>query len=161
MTNFFNLNSILVPYEFVFQAQNHLQRVGKYGYEGVALWAGRIENNNFKVSETIIPDQIPLQLSSGICFFVDSEELHRINVWLYKNNLTLIAQLHSHPSEAFHSSTDDMFPIVTTLGSYSLVIPNFASQSFSIENCAVYQLSTSGWVYLNTDQAKKSIIIKG
>ena len=55
-------------------------------------------------------------------------ELPRLNVLLHERNLTLVAQLHSHPTNAYHSSTDDTYPIVTRAGRISLVVPDFALQ---------------------------------
>jgi len=40
--------------------------------------------------------------------------------------------------------TDDAFPIATTAGSLSLVIPDFASRPFALPECAVYRLSATG-----------------
>jgi len=36
------------------------------------------------------------------------------------------AQVHTHPGAAFHSATDDEWPIVSQAGFLSVVIPNFA-----------------------------------
>ena len=36
-------------------------------------------------------------------------------------------QIHTHPGRAFHSVTDDSWPIVHTAGFLSLVIPRFAT----------------------------------
>lgn len=46
-------------------------------------------------------------------------------VRLGRDNMGVRIQVHTHPSEAFHSPTDDDFPIVHTPGFLSLVIPNF------------------------------------
>jgi hypothetical protein len=35
-------------------------------------------------------------------------------------------QIHSHPTSAYHSDTDDHFPLVTLVGALSIVIPDFA-----------------------------------
>jgi hypothetical protein len=35
-------------------------------------------------------------------------------------------QIHTHPGRAFHSETDDAWPIIHSAGFLSLVIPNFA-----------------------------------
>ncbi len=37
------------------------------------------------------------------------------------------AQVHTHPGEAFHSASDDCWPIVSQEGFISVVIPNFAT----------------------------------
>ena len=36
-----------------------------------------------------------------------------------------IAQIHTHPRDAFHSSTDNEWPSVILPGSISVVIPNY------------------------------------
>ena len=38
----------------------------------------------------------------------------------------LAGQVHSHPTDAYHSEVDDHNPLVTLLGSLSLVVPHFA-----------------------------------
>jgi hypothetical protein len=154
-----NIQTVSIPGDLVQQAHRHLQKVGKVGNEGVALWAGKRDREVFFVTQTIIPAQTPLRLPSGVCYFVDATELHRLNVWLYKQQLTLIAQLHSHPEKAYHSPTDDAFPIVTTIGSFSLVIPNFAQHSFILEDCAIYRLHDAGWVQVSSDNAGRFLRI--
>lgn len=147
MTGFLGVRSVVVPKALAREAHQHLQRVGKLGLEGFALWAGVREAEVFRVRHTIIPAQSGLRSASGVCVRIDSDELHRLNVWLYEHQATLIAQLHSHPTAAYHSETDDAYPIATTVGSLSLVIPDFASQPFSLDRCAVYRLGATGrWV---------------
>jgi hypothetical protein len=89
------------------------------------------------------------------------EELHRINVWLYRQKLALIAQIHSHPGRAYHSSTDDGYAIATTVGCLSLVVPDFARAPFDLRNVASYRLDGRGvWRALTTGQVAQMISIK-
>jgi hypothetical protein len=93
---------------------------------------------------------------------VDGPKLHELNRWLYERQMTLIAQLHSHPGEAYHSPTDDAFPIATAVGSFSLVVPDFARNPFSLERCAVYRLAgNGGWIELSGAEARALIVIEG
>jgi hypothetical protein len=49
--------------------------------------------------------------------------------------------------------TDDSYPIVATVGAFSLVIPDFASRPFSWRDVAVYRLSKSeGWLELEQEE---------
>jgi hypothetical protein len=121
--------------------------VGQQGFEGFALWAGVREGALFHVRQTLIPAQRALRTASGVCVAVDADELHRLNIWLFEQHMLLIAQLHSHPGAAYHSDTDDMFPIATTVGCLSLVVPDFARQPFTLDRCAVYRLMPGGrWI---------------
>jgi hypothetical protein len=140
MSGFLDLKQINVPRSVVEAANDHLRTVGRSGFEAFSLWAGHREGELFVVQRNIVPEQTGHRTPSGVCVSVGPDELFRLNVWLYNNNMTLVAQLHSHPTEAYHSDTDDAFPIATTIGSLSIVIANYAQQSFALDRCAVYRL---------------------
>jgi hypothetical protein len=121
-----------------------LKKAGQQQYEAVALFAGQKHNSIFKVEEVILPYQTSYKLEEGLMYAVDGEELHRINQYLFENNMELIAQIHSHPREAFHSSSDDRFPIVDTFGGISIVVPDFATGPINLKYWAIYRLSING-----------------
>ena len=149
-----DVDRVDVPRRCAEAAQQHLRAVGRRGYEGMALWVGKRLGSVFVVEETIIPKQQGHQTPLGVYVEVGGDELHRINVWLYEHEMELIAQLHSHPTDAYHSSTDDEFPIATTVGSVSIVLPNYAVDPFAVGNCAVYRLSQDNvWEELTQDEA--------
>jgi hypothetical protein len=155
MSGLAHVKKVIVPSACVEEAHSHLRRVGHEGLEGFALWAGELNGDTFLVRANIIPEQHGLRSDLGVCVVVGGDELHRINVWLYEHDMTLIAQLHSHPNEAYHSTTDDTYPIATTIGSLSLVVPDFAREKFSLSNCAVYRLRPPhGWVKLSLDEVE-------
>lgn len=157
---FLALERVIVPSSLADYANQHLRRVGLQGYEGFALWAGKQEGSLFTVTECIIPVQSGMRYEDGVCVRVDGDELFRINVHLYRSGLQLIAQLHSHPTDAYHSETDDTFPIATTAGALSLVIPDFAARPFELSRCAVYRLIPSlGWVGLSPAEVARLVQI--
>ncbi len=59
-------------------------------------------------------------------FVLNDGWLNNFGFNLARENLGIRVQVHTHPGEAFHSATDDAFPIIHTTGFLSLVIPNFA-----------------------------------
>ena len=149
MSGFEHISKIVVPAPLAEETNSNLRVIGSRSMEGFALWAGVQNENTFFVRANIIPAQTGHQLEGGVCVSVDAQELHRINVWLFTNNMSLIAQIHTHPTDAYHSDTDDAYPIATTVGSVSLVIPNFARHPFALSRCAVYRLyHKKGWVGL-------------
>lgn len=155
MTQFSSVTKIRLPLSQVNKVYAHLQSAGSDGMEAVALWPGVCSNDTFEVQSTIIPEQTGYRIEEGLLYSVDGEELHRINVWLYQNQMTLMLQIHSHPGKAYHSETDDRYPIISEVGGISIVIPNFAHQKFSLKNWAVYRLMPSmGWVKLTLQQIK-------
>ena len=160
MKGFLDVTSVEVPRSVINEAHSHLREVGSHGLEGFSLWAGKRYGSIFQVQTNIVPFQTAHRTPNGVCVSVGPDELHRINVWLYNHRLTLFAQLHSHPTTAYHSETDDMFPIATTLGSLSIVVPDFARRPFSLLQSAVYRLLPDcGWALVEPKDAAKLITI--
>ena len=84
---------------------------------------------------------------------VDGAVLFEVNKGLYDSGEILGAQVHSHPTSAYHSATDDHCPMVTLLGALSIVIPNFARNAPSdIGAWAWYRLKEySRWAPLSPE----------
>jgi hypothetical protein len=162
VTRLVDVEKVLVKRRDAQRVHTHLRDVGRQGYEGLGLWAGRQTGSVFQVDQAIIPAQRHIRTADGVCVITGAEELHRINVWLYRNGLTLIAQIHSHPGRAYHSSTDDEFAVATTVGCFSLVVPDFATGSFEIDRLASYRLDASGtWREVPSSRAARTIVIEG
>jgi hypothetical protein len=53
-------------------------------------------------------------------------------------------QVHTHPEEAFHSKTDDAFPIIHSAGFLSLVIPDFALGRVGFERAYLTEIMSDG-----------------
>jgi hypothetical protein len=160
------MNELLNVIRFDFQkaclngAYSFLKKAGNKSYEAVALFAGKIEDDKAFISDVICPLQESSRTQFGLMYTVDGAELHRINMWLYKNKLKLIAQIHSHPTEAYHSETDDEFPIVTTLGGLSIVVPHFAQDPINHLDWAYYRLfAETSWKELKHKEIKNIIKI--
>jgi hypothetical protein len=160
MMGLLDIDRVRVPRRVAAATQAWLREAGVQGLEGIVLWAGTKAGNTFSVSHAIAPKQHGVRSAEGVAVAVDSAELHRLNVWLFDNNLRLIAQIHSHPGAAYHSATDDAFPIATTAGSLSLVVPDFACRPFDLRECSVYRLSAQGvWLPLPTSHVLSLIEI--
>lgn len=156
MKGFQHIKKIKIPFLCIEKVYEHLRNAGNNRVEGVALLAGIVNNSCFEVKAEIIPEQEAFNNNGGLLYTVDGEELHKINVWLYKNGMTLIAQIHSHPGLAYHSDTDDKYPIITTLGGISIVIPDFGFNPISIDDWAVYRLiNDRDWI----EQSKEEVEI--
>jgi hypothetical protein len=57
---------------------------------------------------------------------VEQNWLNSLWFELADKQLSLRAQIHTHPGSAYHSATDDEFPVVSQPGFVSIVVPNFA-----------------------------------
>lgn len=127
-----------------------LRAPGESGFEALVVWAGRwrdTEPGVFDVELVLMPRQRAVRTEDGVAVVVDGDALFEMNVLLNERSLRLIAQLHSHPGEAYHSETDDRYSVVTARGGLSLVIPDFAAGPFTLDSCAVYRLEVGGeWI---------------
>jgi hypothetical protein len=72
-----------------------------------------------------------------------------LNVWLYEAKQVIGVQVHSHPMEAYHSETDDTYPIATLSGSLSIVLPFFGRDGFGSSDIAAYRLDRDSWLELD------------
>jgi hypothetical protein len=160
MTPLTSIVSVHVPRRLIDEGHLFLRSAGAAGCEGMLLWLGEVAGSTFIVTRLLIPQQKGIKTKDGVCVVVGPEEMHRINLLLYKTGLRLIAQIHSHPGAAYHSDTDDGYAIATTTGSFSLVVPDFARRPFSIGDCATYRLHADGrWVEWPQLQARSAILI--
>jgi hypothetical protein len=156
---FLDINTIILPEKLAVTAIEALYSAGRKGAEGVALFAGTRDGTVFKIEKTIVPKQKAGSFEEGLIYVVEGDELYRISLDLFDNKQQLVAQIHSHPSAAYHSETDDMYPIVTVLGGVSIVVPNFAKGGVNLTEWAVYRLLPGSiWTELNID--KKFSLIK-
>lgn len=105
---------------------------------------GRNECIVYATAPKDTPDQIegfihPTHASTPVSTTVDETELHQVWDELRDTARKIVLQVHSHPGSAFHSSTDDDFPIVHSTGFVSLVLPSFGSRGLDGAHLAVYQ----------------------
>lgn len=162
MSNLSNVTLVTIPQRVIDGGRDILRAAGRAHLEGMVLWAGRQDGQTFHVTDLIVPRQKGLRTKDGVCVVVDGDELHRLNIHLFETDLRLIAQIHSHPTEAYHSETDDRYAVATTIGSFSLVVPDFAIRPFTLTECAIYRLKASGeWSPVDETQLPNKLMIKG
>ena len=144
MSTFESIREFVVPGDLCDATDRQLREAGLDGNERFILWSGIVRDDRLLVRTVQCPKQTAYRLAGGLCVRVEADELHRLNVWLYENAERLAIQVHSHPTEAFHSDTDDDYPMVTTLGGLSLVVPDFARYGVRGPETALYPLVEYG-----------------
>jgi hypothetical protein len=144
-----SLNAVEIvhlPRRVLAETVRALQNFGRGGNEGLVLWVGRIEGTLATIQGCIVPPQQSIRSEDGIGYFLARETLFEVNRFLSDKGLRLIAQVHSHPTEAYHSAMDDRYAIVTTEGGFSLVVPYFARTEHTPSGWAVYRLRSARWM---------------
>lgn len=140
------VDSFQVPETLVRDTEESLHSAGLEGFERFVLWSGQVTESTLVVKTMHVPEQEAFKLPTGLLVRVEGEALHRLNSWLYEQKEVLGVQVHAHPKEAFHSETDDAFPIVTLRGGLSIVAPDFCRRGLLVRDAAVYRLTERGWL---------------
>ena len=140
------LHTFRLPSGLLDQTIKPIQAAGNDGYEMLILWLGQCYEDHFKVNEVYIPRQETYKSETGCFYTIDSAEIAELSDKLYRTRQMVGAQVHSHPRGAFHSETDEAYPIATTEGSISIVLPFFGYNGWEANGIAVYRLRGHSWV---------------
>jgi len=99
----------------------------------------------------------PVHQRSAFGYSVDDSWLTSFCRRLASSKRSVKVQLHTHPREAFHSKTDDLWPIVSQAGFLSVVIPDFAMGQPSLGGAWVGRLDSDG-TWRELDGAAKAMV---
>ena len=91
--------------------------------EKVLLWLGKKSSDGYVVEEVYTP----LQITDEDFFHIPEAGMTELMAKLRSTRKMIVAQIHTHPGEAFHSLADDTWAIVRHAGAYSLVLPYFCA----------------------------------
>jgi hypothetical protein len=116
-----------------------LRRCGAGQRECQIIWIGPWSNPT-QVTEVIHPDH---RAHAG-AFELDDSWLTRFWLDLARTGCGARVQVHTHPGRAFHSITDDAFPLIHTPGFLSLVVPDFAAGPVGLHGAYLAQLTQRG-----------------
>ena len=139
------VDEFFVPLDLVEDTLTRLRGAGRRGYEAFVLWGGRVDADDpkrFQITEAYLPEQSTMATENGLLVLVDGEALFRVNRAFHERGLILAAQVHSHPTGAYHSDTDDAYAMVTLIGGLSGVVPDFGVGGLErLEDWAWYRLT--------------------
>jgi hypothetical protein len=156
-----DVERFVIPATIVDATDRELRHAGRRNAEMFVLWTGHVIDGTFTAATAYVPEQEAHHLADGLCVTVSGVALHTLNRWLYDHQQTLAVQVHAHPTHAFHSQTDDTYPIVTQRGGLSLVIPSFAAGGARGRGTALYRLGERGWRRLRHRAANRLLMLDG
>lgn len=113
----------VVPRRILQSSADALRSLSGGVRESVVLWIGTKRSDKALVEGILVPQQIATPLH----FKVPLDERVRIIRELGNSDQKVLAQLHTHPSRAFHSSADDRLALPRHTGAISIVIAEFAA----------------------------------
>jgi hypothetical protein len=125
-----------------------LRRCGAGRAECVVVWTGPVAGTGC-VDGLLHPDHS----ASAAGYDVDGGWLTVTSLALAAERRSIRAQVHTHPGAAYHSRTDDHYPIVAAPGLLSLVIPRFALGPVGLAGAHLAELQADGsWVSVDPAQ---------
>ncbi len=99
----------------------------------------------------------PMHNSGRYGLSIDDAWISRFWQHLSEQSLGVRVQVHTHPEEAFHSATDDAFPLLFDAGFLSLVIPNFAMGAADLRDAYLTEIQPDG-TWNQVDIASRIVI---
>jgi uncharacterized protein DUF2604 len=115
-----------------------LRECGHGECECAVFWTGPSQE------ELVDGFEHPIHKRSPFGYDVDSNWLTEFWKRLAASGRSVKVQVHTHPGHAFHSATDDEWPIVSQAGFVSIVIPNFAVGEPSLDRAWIGRLQADG-----------------
>lgn len=156
------VKKLCVTREVLEETIKSLRAFGEQGCEGLVLWLGHINNDDScEVEQVLTPPQDSIKSEDGVGYFVTSETLFSLNKFLSSSGLRLLAQVHSHPGRAYHSSADNRYCIVTVEGGFSIVVPNFGFGPLDLLQWATYRLVRGVWQKLSSTAVRTTFLVDG
>lgn len=128
-----------IPASVITDTREVLLIAGREGLEGVVLWIGQRRGTHVEILGEYVPRQIAYRSEHGVAVQIPDEEIALIIAGL-PEGLAVACRVHSHPGEAYHSSTDDLNALLSHVGAISIVVPHFARDEMRLEHCSVNEL---------------------
>jgi hypothetical protein len=116
-----------------------LERRGERRHEAGAFLLGVKRQERFEVRDTIYYDDLdPRAYDSGVCV-LHGDAFARLWEICREKNLTVVADVHTHPGRATQSPTDKANPMVARRGHIALIVPNFAAAPIPTGRLGIYE----------------------
>lgn len=126
--------------------------------EIVILWSGKIKDGMVRVQNA----WLPLQYSDAGFYVIPGDELFKLNKSIYEAGERLVAQVHTHPTLAFHSDTDSEYSVTSMENGLSIVVPYFGAVSIeSFSECAYFIYERGRWTKLSVLEIQRVMIFEG
>ena len=154
------LSTYTIPHRVLEDTRDLLREPGLQGFEAVVLWVGTVDDEtSATVRAAVRPGQTAVRGDQGCAVEVPPEALSAL-ISALPPEVFVLARIHTHPGEAYHSPVDDTNMLIAHEGAVSIVVPDFATAPLDLHACSVNELrSASGWRELNGDEVHRRFLI--
>lgn len=145
-----------VPRRVLEETRELLRGPGRDGFEAVVLWVGIVEDElAATVRAPVRPGQTAYRSDQGCAVEVPPDALSAL-ISALPPGVFVLARLHTHPDEAYHSPVDDTNMLIAHEGALSIVVPDFAAAPLDLRACSVNELRAgTGWRELDVDEVER------
>jgi hypothetical protein len=149
---------VFVPSLVLDHTELMLRQHGAAGEEGFGVWAGTLAAGDAFVSTLVVPG---VATAGGYHGEVSPETAATVFEQLDTLDLVPIAQIHSHPREAFLSHIDAQRPFVGVQGFLSMIVPSFGFIDLAdVTLWRVYEFERRGqWRELDQAERNRRLVI--
>lgn len=147
-----------VPTAVLRETQRYIEAHAEDGTEGYVFWAGAVAENEAYITTCVYPTANARH--GGVK--VPLEKMTEINLELRDRDQLVLAQVHSHPGVARHSSVDEEKAVSFHEGFVSIVIPDFGDTPvYDLRDCGVYiYTADDGWRLLDDTEIEDRFAIE-
>jgi hypothetical protein len=145
-----------VPRQVLADTRAMLAEPGERGLEAIVVWIGRpSDDEHAEVLWAARPSQVAYRSEEGLAVEVRPDDLLDL-ISSLPEGTAILARVHTHPGEAYHSALDDTNMLISHQGAVSIVVPDFAREPIALERCSLNVLDHDrGWVELTPAQIRE------
>jgi len=141
----------LIDDQIFVRTQESLRALSGRGVESYVVWVGELGDRKGWVR-----DVWPLNTEAGAYHArVAFAHVLALATRVEAKGWYILAQLHTHPSEAFHSRVDDASPLSSQVGFISIVVPDFAQGEPLVGWAAYEHLGRGKWRRIAAREMRK------
>ncbi|MFP5232689.1 MAG: hypothetical protein ACLGQX_08660 [Acidobacteriota bacterium] len=116
-----------------------LARRGEGCHEAGVFLLGRERGGRREVQDVVFYDDLdPEAYATGVCV-LHGDAFAKLWATCRKKKMTVVADAHTHPGEAFQSSSDKANPMVARPGHIAIIIPDYARLPIRLRQLGIYE----------------------
>jgi hypothetical protein len=147
-------STLILPAKVLALARAQLEDAGVWGAEATGMV---VAGPDHVARHTVFPDQ---RAGRTPGCWVEVTELGKVELALaLGRDETYVARIHSHPGDAFHSTTDDDNPALCFEGALSIVVPFFGlGLRAGLDACGVFVRRDRRWLGLAPGRKREEVV---
>ena len=121
------------------RAMAELHCRGRRRHESGAFLLGSERDGRRQASDIVFYDDLdPAAYASGVCI-LKADAFSKLWALCREKQLTVVADIHTHPGAAFQSEVDRRNPMVACPGHIAIIVPDFAAAPVRYDRLGIFE----------------------